>query len=196
MLFRSRARTTPAPRVGESFSAVESRYYLTSPYFPRVYACVGGLAREEGVEIRSPLMDPRVIAFAAGRPREERASKRETKRVLRAAMRGIIPDDVLAPRRMRTGTTGRLFARAFRAAGSDLVTEATHQSRLAELGIIDPTALRRGWREWEANQDGNLGVALFLTLQAEFWARARDGARPSPNGDRSRPSRVLAGAPG
>jgi asparagine synthase (glutamine-hydrolysing) len=191
---RDRARTTPAPRAGESFAAVESRYYLTSPYFPRVYACVGGLAREEGVEIRSPLMDPRVIAFAAERPREERASKRETKRVLRAAMRGILPDDVLAPRRMRTGTTGRLFARAFRAVGSDLVTEATHDSRLAELGIIDPAALRRGWREWEAGQDGNVGVALFLTLQAEFWARARDGAGPSPNGDRSRSSRVLAGA--
>ena len=191
---RDRARTTPARRAGESFAAAESRFYLTSPYFPRVYACVGALAREEGVEIRSPLMDPRVIAFAAERPREERASRQETKRVLRAAMRGIIPDDVLAPRRTRTGTTGRLFARAFRAAGSTLVAEATRHSRLAELGVIDPTALERGWREWQATQDGNLGVALFLTLQTEFWTRAHDTTRASPNGDLARPSRALAGA--
>jgi asparagine synthase (glutamine-hydrolysing) len=189
-----RARGTPTRRAGESFAAAESRHYLTAPYFPRVYACVGALARDEGVEIRSPLMDPRVIAFAAARPREERASRQETKRVLRAAMRGIIPDDVLAPRRTRTGTTGRLFARAFRAAGSNLVAEATRHSRLAQLGIIDPAALERGWREWQATQDGNLGVALFLTLQTEFWTRAHDGARPSPNGDLARPSRVLAGA--
>lgn len=191
---RERARRTPARRAGETFAAVESRYYLTSPYFPRVYACVGSLAREEGVEIRSPLMDPRVIAFAAERPREERASKQETKRVLRAAMRGIVPDDVLAPRRTRTGTTGRLFARALRAAGSDLVADATRHSCLADLGIIDPAALARGWRDWQTTQDGNLGVALFLTLQTEFWTRAHDAVRPAPNVHLARPPRVLAGA--
>jgi asparagine synthase (glutamine-hydrolysing) len=189
-----RARTTPGRRRGESLSSVESRYYLTAPYFPRVYACVSALAREEGVEVRSPLLDPRVIAFAAERPREERASHRETKRVLRAAMKGIIPDEVLAPREMRTGTTGRLFSRAMRGAGPDLLGEAIRDSRLAELGIIDPDALRRGWQEWAATGDGNLGVALFLTLQTEFWTRGHDGAWSLPNGVAARPSMALAGA--
>ncbi len=192
--FAERARTTPRRRRGESFAAVESRYYMTAPYFPRVYACVSALAREEGVEVRSPLMDPRVIAFAAERPREERASQRETKRVLRAAMRGIIPDDVLAPRRTRTGTTGRLFSRAFRDAGAGLVDRAVRDSRLAELGIIDPAALRRGWEEWKASGDGNLGVTLFLTLQTEFWTRAHDASRGSPNGGPMRASQAFAGA--
>jgi asparagine synthase (glutamine-hydrolysing) len=191
---RERARTMPTRRGGESFAALESRYYMTAPYFPRVYACVSGIARDEKVELRSPLMDPRVIAFAAGRPREERASQRETKRVLRAAMRGIIPDDVLAPRRTRTGTTGRLFGRALRDVGGELIDTAIRDSRLAELGIIEPTALRRGWDAWKANGDGNLGVALFLTLQTEFWTRAHDGARPSPNGDAPSLARALAGA--
>jgi asparagine synthase (glutamine-hydrolysing) len=176
-----RARSTPARRPGESFASVESRYYLTDPYFPRVYACVSGLAREEGVDVRSPLLDPRVIAFAAERPREERASKRETKSVLRAAMRGVIPESVLAPRRTRTGTTGRLFAHALRSAGNELISEATERSRLAELGIVNPAALQRGWREWQSSQDGNLGVALFLTLQTEFWTRAHEGAQRSRN---------------
>jgi asparagine synthase (glutamine-hydrolysing) len=192
--FQERARTTPPRRQGESFAAVESRYYVTAPYFPRVYACVSGIAREEGVEVRSPLMDPRVIAFAAERPREERASRRETKRALRAAMRGIIPDAVLAPRRTRTGTTGRLFARAFRDAGTALIDNAVRDSRLAELGIIEPVALRRGWDEWKASGDGNLGVALFLTLQTEFWTRAHDTSRGSPNGNPLDVAQTLAGA--
>lgn len=192
--FQERARTTPRRRRGESFAGVESRYYLTAPYFPRVYACLSGIAREEGVEVRSPLMDARVIAFAAERPREERASRRETKRVLRAAMRGVIPDDVLAPRRVRTGTTGRLFGRALRDAGAGLVEKAVRDSRLAELGIIEPAALRRGWEEWKASGDGNLGVALFLTLQTEFWTRAHDASRVWPNGDPVGVSRALAGA--
>jgi asparagine synthase (glutamine-hydrolysing) len=189
-----RARGTLVRQSGETHAAAESRYYLTSPYFPRVYACVNELARDEGVELRSPLLDPRVIAFAAERPREERAAKRETKRVLRTAMRGIIPDEVLAPRRTRTGTTGRLFARAMRAAGDDLIAQATRHSRLAELGIIEPAALGRGWREWQHTQDGNLGVSLFLTMQAEFWARAEGDFRSAPDGDGGRASRALAGA--
>ncbi|HJR65153.1 MAG TPA: asparagine synthase-related protein [Gemmatimonadaceae bacterium] len=189
-----RARATPSRRRGESLAAFESRYYLTAPYFPRVYACVSGLAREEGVEVRSPLLDPRVIAFAAERPSEERAWRRETKRALRAAMRGIIPDDVLAPRAVRTGTTGRLFGRAMRSAGADLVAEATRHSRLAELGIVDPDALQRGWQTWQANGDGNLGVTLFLTLQAEFWTRAHDGSRALPNGAPASAAMALAGA--
>lgn len=189
-----RARTAPGRRRGESLSSVESRYYFTAPYFPRVYGCVSALARDEGVEVRAPLLDPRVIAFAAERPREERASQRETKRVLRAAMQGIIPDEVRAPRRMRTGTTGRLFARAMRSAGPDLVTEATSHCRLAELGVVDPEALRRGWHEWQASGDGNLGVALFLTLQTEFWTRAHDGSRALPNGMPAVPPMALAGA--
>ena len=189
-----RARLTPPRRRGESFASVESRYYMTAPYFPRVYACVSSLARDEGVEGRSPLMDPRVIAFAAERPREERASRQETKRALRAAMRGILPDEVLAPRRVRTGTTGRLFARAFRQAGASLIDEVSRDSRLADLGLIDPGALRRGWEQWLASGDGNLGVALFLTLQTEYWTRAHDASRVSPNGAPMAASRMLTGA--
>ena len=159
---------------GESFSSVEGRHYLSHPYFPRVYACVSELARDEGVEVRSPLLDARVIAFASERPREERASRAETKRALRAAMRGIIPNEVLAPRRARTGTTGRLFGRALRDGGGELLDDVTRESRLADLGLVDPKKLREGWRQWLATGDGNLGVALFLTVQTEFWLRAEE----------------------
>jgi asparagine synthase (glutamine-hydrolysing) len=167
---------------------------MTAPYFPRVYTCVSSIARDEGIEVRSPLMDPRVIAFAAARPREERASRRETKRVLRAAMRGVIPDGVLAPRRTRTGTTGRLFGRSLREVGPGMIETAIRDCRLAELGIIEPAALRRGWEDWQASGDGNLGVALFLTLQTEFWTRAHDAIRVLPSGDAVVVSRSLAGA--
>jgi asparagine synthase (glutamine-hydrolysing) len=189
-----RARLSPVRQPGETLGAVEGRYYLTAPYFPRVYGCVSALARDEGVEVRAPLMDPRVIAFAAERPREEKASRRETKRALRAAMRGIIPDDVLSPRRGRTGTTGRLFARALRAAGPGLIEEATKDCRLADLGIVDARALARAWRDWETGQDANLGVALFLTLQTEFWTRARERASRAPNASGAGPLRALAPA--
>lgn len=170
------ARRVIRPQGGETLSAAESRHYFTHPYFPRVYACVNALAREEQIELRSPLLDRRVIDFAARRPREERASGMETKRTLRAAMRGIIPDEVLAPRRTRTGTTGQLFARALRTAGPALIADVTERSRLGDAGIVVPRRLADGYRQWLATGDGNLGVALFLTVQAEYWLRAHSGA--------------------
>jgi asparagine synthase (glutamine-hydrolysing) len=175
-----RARVTVARRPGETFGGAETRWYLSSPFFPRVYASVSALARSEGVELRSPLMDQRVIAFAAAGAREERASGHETKRALRAAVRGLIPDEVLAPRTRRTGTTGHLFASALRQHGARLVDTVTRESRLADLGIVEPSALREGWREWQRTLDGNLAVALFLTVQTELWTRAheRQDARP------------------
>ncbi|MGQ0715659.1 MAG: asparagine synthetase B family protein [Gemmatimonadaceae bacterium] len=169
-----RAGAGVARESGESHSAAETRWYLTAPYFPRVMTCVDSIAREEGMELRSPLLDQRVIEFAAQRPREERASRNETKRALRAAMRGVLPDEVLAPRRSRTGTTGSLFARALRAAGAALVADFAQNSRLADLGIVDPAAVRRAWLEWESTANGNLGVGMFLTLQTELWLRAQE----------------------
>ena len=71
-------------------------------------------AREEGVEIRSPLYDRRVIEFALTRPREERSSGVETKKLLRASMRGLLPDSILATRTKRTGVTGGYFGRSMR----------------------------------------------------------------------------------
>ena len=114
--------------------------------------------------------------------------------MLREVMRGLIPDEVLAPRRARTGTTGRLFARAMRSAGSDLIADVARNSRLAELGVIDPGAFGRGWRQWQDTQDGNLGVALFLTMQTELWTRTHDVRASVPNGHAGPGARILAGA--
>ena len=142
--------------------------------------------------MRSPLLDARVIAFASERPREERVSRAETKRALREfSMRGIIPHEVLAPRRARTGTTGRLFGRALRDGGGELLDDVTRESRLADLGLVDPKKLREGWRQWLATGDGNLGVALFLTVQTEFWLRAEE-ARASAKAFESPPAELTA----
>ena len=46
----------------------ESHWYLTEPMFPRVNAEVARFALESDVELRSPLYDQRIVAFAATRP--------------------------------------------------------------------------------------------------------------------------------
>jgi asparagine synthase (glutamine-hydrolysing) len=174
-LAASERRAAPARR-GRSPSAYETHWFLSYPYFPRAFAAVAGLALEEGVELRSPLYDRRVIEFALTRPRDERSQGAETKRLLRAAMAGLLPAHVLAPRRRRTGVTGGYLARSLRREQAAVLDGVFRSSMiLEELGIINAPELRRNWCIYLQQGGGGLGVALFLTFQVELWLRARLG---------------------
>jgi asparagine synthase (glutamine-hydrolysing) len=171
---RERAHN-PRPR-GAGPAEREAYWYLTAPYFPRAYGLVSAFALEMGVELRSPLLDRRVVELAAGRPREERNAGRETKRLLRASMRGLLPEEVLAPRETKTGTLAGYFAAAMKADFPALAAEAFRAPRLAELGIVDPAALRASCERYARTGDGSLGFGLVQTLQVELWLRAREGS--------------------
>ena len=147
-------------------------FFLTCTAFPRAFATLTELAGEHGVELRSPLYDGRVIAFAAARPREERATGGETKRLLRRAMRGLLPDAVLAPRRTRTGMTTGYSDRSLRAA-APLFDEAFRAPLAAELGIVKADALRAAWTQYRRTGRTAVRAPLFMTLQLELWLRAR-----------------------
>jgi asparagine synthase (glutamine-hydrolysing) len=159
-------------------AAREMYWYLTNPYFPFVFGTLAALAREEGVELRSPLYDARIIAFAARRPRAERSSGTETKRLLRHAMRDLLPGPVLAPRARRTGVTAGYFRREMMHGFPQLAEEALRSPVLGELGIVDVAALRAAVGRYVRTGDDQLGVQLFFTLQTELWLRSRaEGGR-------------------
>jgi asparagine synthase (glutamine-hydrolysing) len=170
---RERQRRHVRPRRGGRCSAYETVFYLTTAHFPRIVGTVAGLALEEGVEVRAPLYDARVVRFAARRPRWERCSDGETKRLLRAAMRRLLPDQLLAARPFRTGVTSRYFSEGTRSALPDLAAHLEDPWASAEVGILDRARLARASSAYRTNPDPNVGVALLCTLQVELWLRAR-----------------------
>lgn len=188
-----RERGQTPERLGGSRSAYETRWYLTHGYFSKIFGVVAGVALEEGVEIRSPLYDRRIIELAATRPWWERASGAETKSLLRRSARGVLPDHVLAPRPRRTGTTGRYFATGMRSGGERLFADAFRAPLLADLGIVDGDALRRTAAEYLRGNHSDWGVNLFLTMQAEMWLRSRLNVHPVELRHRSRASLAAAG---
>ncbi|HSC30485.1 MAG TPA: asparagine synthase-related protein [Gemmatimonadaceae bacterium] len=168
---RERAFAPQRERV--SCAAFETEWYLSHAYFPRVFGAVAEFALEEGVDLRSPLYDRRVIEFAASRPRWERSTGRETKLLLRRAVRGLVPDSVLAPRAARTGVTSGYFDESMRKQFPFLSNGLMQDSALADVGIIDAEEFRR-WSEYYVRNGGaQLGVTLLFTLQAEMWLRSR-----------------------
>jgi hypothetical protein len=118
-------------------------------------------------------MDARVVAFAARRPVSDRRRLGEGKRILRRSMRGLLPDEVIAPRAIKTGTLSDYARRAFndvvpslRALGNDPI--------LAQLGIVNPKMLARVIDyAADGHADLYLRSGLLATLHAEHWLRAR-----------------------
>lgn len=169
---KERERRHTPKRRGSSRAGYESEWYLSHPYFPRAFASVHEFALQHGVEVRSPLYDARIVDFAAARPRSERSAGGDTKRLLRRAMQGLLPDHVLAPRRFRTGSAEGYFARSLRVTCAPFLSQLIGSSmRLAELGVVEPSVLRRRWERYVQRGGGELGVNLFLTLQVEMWLR-------------------------
>src|SRR5690606_32007881 len=154
----------------------EFDWHFASLFFARAFALITGFALREGVEVRSPLSDRRVIEFAVSRPWWERSSGKETKRLLRRAMHGLLPEEVLAPRPYRTGITGGYSHRWMVEVLLGLLERTMREPLvLEELGIVRAEELRRACAEYPRRRDAATRVGLYYTLQTELWLRARRG---------------------
>ena len=160
---------------GEGAAAYESRKGITTPFLARALTWNHNIAMDEGVQLRSPLFDTRVIAFAAGRPLSDRGSGGDAKKILRAAMRGLLPESVLATRERKTGTPVGYFRRQLQ---PRLLAEmkpylSGRRSMLAELGIVDPDAWQAAAERYSRTGEHAIGALLHLTIEAERWLAGR-----------------------
>lgn len=164
----------PEAQVGPSAVEREAQFYLTHQFFARVNSKMAGFALDYGVELRSPLLDRRVVQFALSRPAEERNNAGDQKRLLRAAMRGLLPDSVLGPRRTKTGTLTSYFAHHMRNDGIDRLTQVLPARALADAGIIDAKELESAIARFRTEGSTYPHTeSLYCTLQAESWLSAR-----------------------
>ncbi len=172
VLDRSEAAVARSP--GESYADAETRIFATAPLNGWSGGYMAGSLLGCGVELRAPLFDRRVVEFALSRPASDRNSGRDSKRLLRAAMHGVLPGEVLAPRARRTGTTERFVRRRMEKEYPLLLSELRSSSlRLADLGIVDEGKLhseldildRRPLSTW---------ASLFHVMRTEFWLRGRE----------------------
>jgi asparagine synthase (glutamine-hydrolysing) len=119
------------------------------------------------VEARSPLLDHRLMEFAAGLPADLKLRRGDGKHVLKAAMRGVLPDEVLD--REKKGFSVPLrdwFRGPLRA--------------LPETWLLDPGAKVREWcrpaeieRTIREHREGAVDHALrlWVLVQLESWWR-------------------------
>lgn len=118
------------------------------------------------IEERHPFHDRRLYEFLMSVPDDQPARERTRKFILRNALRGLIPDSVLA--RRDKADFSILFVKALKQFAGD---QGFNAAALAEAGWIDAAAFRRAWRERIADyQNANIWP-LWTTVSAELWRR-------------------------
>lgn len=161
-------------RPGESYFAAEHTWYQRGAFPERVHALLTAINASRGVEMRSPLVDRRVIEFASHRPRWESVSRGANKHLLRSAVQGLVPANVLAPRPQRTGLPVRYLERSADAYLPVLEESITAGMLLAQFGMVDPMRLLDQVKRYTSSESGGLDelVSLIYLVHTERWLRS------------------------
>ncbi len=130
------------------------------------------MAMEAGVEVRVPLVDRRLVAWAMQLPLAAKISFGETKRILRASQRDRLPAEILTRPKQGFGVPmrGWLLGPA-REMMADLTSAATVSAR----GLFDAEAVA-ALRDDFLAQRIDAAFTLFPMMAMELWCRALDAA--------------------
>ena len=148
--------------------------YVTASgyYFSRL-----GLLRGFGLESRLPFYDRELVEFGAHVPARLKVEGVErTKRLFRAAMRGIVPDLIL-DRKDKLGHSIPLknWLRDNGELARD-VTRTLAVDAITERGLFEPRAVRRLWDEHQRRRH-NHSHRIWGLYTLELWLRSRDEPR-------------------
>ena len=168
-------RNFPSRQSTRSAADFERQWLLDHPFYPRVFAEAYRLYLKEGIELRAPLADRRLLRFAATRPRWERRMGWQMKTLMRASLTDVLPHSVTGSRPRPTGTTEGLFDSAVRAHLKRLFDETHQLSALSRLGVVDSEVYRRSLDRILEQKSPEPATGAVYTILAEVWLKSRIG---------------------
>lgn len=118
-------------------------------------------------EKRYPFLDRDLLQFLFAIPREQLVRAGQRRSLMRRALVGIVPDEIL--NRKRKAYVVRSWMRAV-SAEDKCITELTRQMVTGSLGIVDSARLVEVLQKAKRNQEIPL-VRLLRTLGVELWLR-------------------------
>jgi asparagine synthase (glutamine-hydrolysing) len=140
---------------------------LRDPLLPRIIEQANLQAAEHSIEFRHPLLDHRLIEFAASLPTTQTFRAAQRKIIMRNAMRGYLPDGVLNMRGKIYPTA--IARRGLREREQAKVWALMTDMRAAELGFVDEKRLQEAYRAYLA--DKQQSALFWYTLTLEDWLR-------------------------
>jgi len=146
---------------------------LTS-YLPLdILTKVDRMSMAHSLEVRVPLLDHKVVEFAAKIPPDMLLRRGKSKQILRRAMSGLLPESVFEkPKRGFAIPLGRWFQGVLADFPRDLLLSERSRNR----GILNAAAVERLLAD--PKRRGVLDLPVFTLLSFEMWCRAFLDQRP------------------
>ena len=125
------------------------------------------MSMSASIESRVPFLDHVLVEFAARLPDRLKLRGFTTKRILREALRGLLPDEILTRKKMGFPVP---FGQWTRGRWQPVVRDVLLDRRTRERGLINPTAVER---LLGAHRDGTTagGDAIWALVNLELWYR-------------------------
>jgi asparagine synthase (glutamine-hydrolysing) len=157
------ARTSSARNDWDVIMNYYCRFYLAGDINVKVDRAAGAV----GLEARAPFLDTDVVSFACRLPPALRMHGTTTKRILKTAMRGIVPDDILDRRKQGFGVP---VARWMKTDLLPLLREELHPDKLRREGFFAPAEVSRILDEHVAGRRDHR-KQLWTLLIFQQWLR-------------------------
>lgn len=136
-----------------------------------VLAKVDRASMATSLEARVPLLDHRVVEFAASLPIEMNVSGGQGKRLLRDVLYQYVPRELVERPKMGFGVPLDSWLRGpLREWAEDLLDER----RLCDAGLLNPKPIRKHWEE-HLRGTRNWQYPLWTALQFQSWYLAQTG---------------------
>ncbi|MBI2188544.1 MAG: asparagine synthase (glutamine-hydrolyzing) [Acidobacteria bacterium] len=125
------------------------------------------MSMSTSIESRVPFLDHVLVEFVARLPARLKLRRLETKRILRKAMVGLVPSDILTRRKMGFPVP---FAAWVRGPWHETARAVLLDRRTRERGLVDPAAVTG---LLDAHRSGRVagGDAIWALVNLELWHR-------------------------
>ena len=152
-----------APPNYQSFLELDQHWYLPDDI---LYKC-DRMSMAHSLEVRPPLLDHRLVEFAARLPERYKVNGGKLKFVLKELLRGKIPDSVLNRKKEGFDIPAHDW---FRTALKPLLHDTLTPRAIREIGIFRPGAVEAVLRAHD-RREANYGYHLWGLLMLFLWKK-------------------------
>jgi asparagine synthase (glutamine-hydrolysing) len=144
-----------------------AQYNDINGYLPLdILTKVDRMTMAHSIEARPPLLDHKLVEFAATVPARFRLRDGTTKYIFKKAMRGILPDSIIDRRKHGFAVP---LARWFRGELAGFSRDVLLSTTCRDRGIFDMTSVERLFQQNDRGRD--LDLQLWTMLSFELWCR-------------------------
>jgi len=132
---------------------------------------VDKMASAHSIETRVPFLDHRLVELAFSIPMNLKTKNKKTKYILKKAVKGIIPDEIINRKKKGFGAPTSEWMRKESSISNDLVN-IIRNSKIKELNIFDYTYIEKLITDHQNNLDENsfkLWNLITLSLWYDKW---------------------------